>query len=229
MLQGSTQGIPGQHLGSNALDSVVLLSSFIPTTFAIFALGMRDQGQAFKDKNGLTGAFSGLIILGYSMFYLYGVSSKAPDVCKVLLFSRLGLGLIFAICGGAVAFVGGKAGVPAAIAMFVFAALSFPEAYLLHEYRLALGRDLAAQTAPQMQQMAQLNPPMSQQMAPPMSQQMGHLQPPPSQGGAPPMGFGGPPQGGYGGPPQGGYGYDGPPQMGGPPPMGGYGAPPMRY
>lgn len=232
-------------MSTKALDQIVLLIAYLPTLFAIISLGTASErygDSEFKDKKGIVGGISGVSTLCYAIFYCFGISSRTPDICKVLMVTRLSLGIFFVIGG---AFLSLKSDVPKAVVMFCYAALALPEAYLLFVYGDALAKAADGGHTSE-QQMASLGPPSGQDQGPPFHSQPSYGGPPPSAGGfgggyqqdGPPGGFGpggyrqdGPP-GGYG---QGGYG-------GGPPPSGdgfglgaatgqspgGFGAPPPQ-
>jgi len=200
----------GKPLGTETLDQVVILSSYFPTIFGIIALATakehlgNDPNEVLLDESGTCGGLAGIVCIGYSIFFCFGVSKRNPDLCKVTMMVRLALGVLFVIVG---AFFAVKSDLPRCAIFISFAAFAMPEAYLLFTYGAALQKDSESGLVGQLGQIA-LMPPTSQM-------QQGYGQPPQSG-----QGYGGPAQG-YGGPPQSGQGYGGGAPQGDP-----YGAPP---
>jgi len=216
--------VRGKPLGTQALDQMVIFSSYIPTIFGIISLSTAKKELM---KGGATaptiGGLSGMLCVGYSIFFLFGISKRSPDLCKVIMMARLSLGVLFVIGGAFLAF---SEDLSRAVIFFCYAAFALPEAYLLFTYGAALQKDMEGGDDAGQIGMVQLSPP-SQGMR--MSQlQADYGQPPPSFQNQPAQGYD---QGGYDQqPPQQGYdqGYgQQPPQQGYD--QGGYGgAPPMQ-
>jgi len=182
-------------MGTAALDQVVVVVSFIPTTFAIIALstaGMDTSDDHFEDKKGVVGGMSGIVCLGYAIMYCVGIGQKSADMCKILIFARMFLGALF-IGGGC--FLVWKEDLMKAVIMFVFGGFALPEAYLMYVYGQALAREQNSKLEETGAQMASLAAPSAASMpgwgVTPMSMPGSFGMP--GQQGNPGGGFGAPP------------------------------------
>jgi len=131
----------GKPLGTQALDTMVMLSSYLPTIFGtgFLATAHDNFGGEFKDEKGVMGGLAGVLTLGYGVFFCMGTSMKSPDLCKVIMMSRLSLGVLFVIGG---AFLAVQSDLLRAVIFFCYSAFALPEAYLLFTYGASLQRDI---------------------------------------------------------------------------------------
>eukprot|EP00928_Gymnodinium_smaydae_P047789 TRINITY_DN31920_c1_g1_i1.p1 TRINITY_DN31920_c1_g1~~TRINITY_DN31920_c1_g1_i1.p1 ORF type:complete len:210 (-),score=31.80 TRINITY_DN31920_c1_g1_i1:86-715(-) len=127
---------------AQSLAPAMMVASYVPTSFAIVFFATANDNDEYKDKSGLSGLASGGLCMLYALFHSAAVTTKSMDLCRILVLSRLFLG-VMAIFGAFTIAAVGKSDATAFVVLYaLFAIFSCPEAYLLYIYANAIHSEL---------------------------------------------------------------------------------------
>jgi len=172
-----------EGFSKTSLENILAMISFMPTLFGMFFLSTWEDNDKYEDDHGMSGTLAGMMCILYGLAVGVASGGNSKDLCKVLILTRLCLGVFSLITGLLILFVG-KGGIMKFVLMYFFFALcTVPEAGLLYVYVKQVELDLfiaAGRAGWQGQDQSQPSGPAPFQGQP----QQFHGQPPPNWGSA---------------------------------------------